>query len=252
MAGEQELGEVERAARDVLDELARPAPEPQSVIEAGAALAGSVGKLVRVARRTRDKLEVLDPCREALAAVTAVMSEAEEVMSEAPALEGALAAIDLDQDLMDLVALVGRLEIAERLHGLPVRQAASATGLALSYVSDLSRGNKGLPSLDKARRLDDFLSGRPPPAGPPESVAGIVERTKAELERLKAVRRDRQAPVSARNQPSTSPRLELRVQAVSDAALRDDSLLTLVERLMRLEPRERRAVGRLVEDLAEG
>lgn len=241
---EGELAALRSGATEVRDELARGSVDARVLAELGQTLAAQVGLVVRAVRQADDRRNLIDPCLDAWA-------EIEQVLNEADGVEGALATLELEQEAIDLYSLVGRLMVADLLAGIPIRQAAAATGLAQGYVSDLCRANKGLPSPGAAARLDGFLADRDASSDRAQ-VSTVVERTAARIEELRRVKRERRGQGASRNLPSGSARLELRIQAVNDAARRDPAFLVLAERYLGLPDRERRAVARLLEDLAEG
>jgi hypothetical protein len=237
---------VERAVAAVLDELALDPEERRYdlLLEGGGELRGSMAALVRSTRRSKMPLEAATACRRALPQVR-------RVLAAAAGNELALGALDLELDTADLLGLVARFDVADRLAGVVVREVGRETGVAAGYISELRQAKKGLPSLETARRLDKYLAGRPGEArsaGP--SVADVADRARADTEDLKASRRRRRGVTApdGRRIPA-GLREEDRLRAVADELRRDPALLQTVERILVLGDRERRAVAQLIEAL---
>lgn len=235
------------AVAAALDELAldREQRRYDVLLDVGGELRGLVAALVRSTRRAGVPLDSATACR-------GVLPRLRRVLDAAAGDELALGALDLELDTADLLGLVARFDVADRLTEVAVRQVSRETGVAAGYISELRQAKKGLPSSETARRLDEYLVGRPSEArraGPP--VADIVERARADTEHLKASRRRRRAAIApgGRRIPARL-REEDRLRAVADELRRDPTLLQTVERMLVLGDRERRGVGQLIEVLA--
>jgi len=241
-----DLAGVERAVAAALDELALDPEERRydALLDIGGELRGLVAGLVRSTRRAKMPLDAASACRRALPRVR-------RVLDAAAGDEVALGALDLEFDTADLLGLVARFDVAERLTGVVVREVSREAGVAAGYVSELRQAKKGVPSSETARRLDEYLAGRPGEApGAGRSVADIVDKARGETEAFRASRRRRRAATApdGRRIPA-GLREEDRLRAAADELRRDPALLETVERMLMLGGRERRGVAQLIEAL---
>lgn len=235
-----------RVATAVLDELAgdlgdRRYDELQIL---GGELRGAIGDVVRAVRVAPEPLAATAVCTE-------VLDLARAVIAEAQADPGALAALDVEPDVEDLVTLCARLKVADRLREVGVRDTAAAAGLTAGYISELRAVKKGLPSEDAAMRLDEQV---PVPAGA-EPLLELVRDAKGEVTDLRKQRRSRRGGTPIAGVATPIPhdlRAKDRLDAVAEALRKDEAILRTVEGLVGLTSREQRAVSRLVAELSGG
>jgi len=196
-------------------------------------------ELVRAVPRAPKPLAALEICDTALEYARSLLAAAAD--------RAALAAIDIEPDVADLVTLVARLRIAQRLQGARVRPTAQQAGVTPGYLSELRRVKKGLPSPDMAARLDQRIAA---PTGEP-TLREIVTSAKAERVALIEQRRHRRGGVTvAGGQIPADLRGQERLTAIADALRQNELLQHAVELLIGLPERDRRAITRLVEELA--
>jgi len=230
------------AATSFADELDPPPSERRydELAALGAEVRHLVGTLVRDAR-SGDARAYETACGESLDLVL-------DIWEQARPDPAALAAADLEPELSDLVALVARLRVAARLDGVAIRETAAEAGVAPSYLSELRSVKKGLPSSDVAARLDQVLGV---PDGQ-ESLLEVVSRAKAMGAEIVAEARGRSTAVTTASGSVIPHDLRGidRLNEVAEALRTDEVLLTAVERLVALRGRERRAVVRLLDELA--
>lgn len=238
-AGSQALRQATVA---VLDELAAaPAERRYDELTAlGSEVRHLLGDLVR-ASRTGDARALEDRCGETL-------ELAREIWEQAGSDPAALAALDLEQELAELVTLVARLKVASRLDRIAVRDTATAAGLAPSYLSELRSVKKGLPSADAAARLDQVLGV---PDGE-QALLDLVSSTKSSVDEITGQGRRRREVVTSASGVEIPHDLRARdrLRDVAESLRTDEALLRAVEQLIGLRGRERRAVLRAIAELS--
>lgn len=261
--------DVRRVATAVEDELSLDPTERDSeaLLTLGGELRAALSGLVREIRSASDRPAAAALCSDATARAVEIWKGAQAAVLEARsrptvdrgraiairAAEAAIAALDLELDLVDLVTLDARLQVAIMLRDLKVRSTATRAGLTPGYVSELrsmAKPKGGLPSPDAAMRLDRAM-GRD---GDAISLHGIVTTADELSEQLRVARRSRarrpSTPMVGGERIPTDLRTRDRVELAAEALRRDDQLLRGVEHLVALGERERRAVVRLLDELA--
>jgi hypothetical protein len=229
----------------VRDELADPPADRRydpELADAAAELRHVLSDIVHAVRTSTRRLDFRDLVAEALDA-------GQIVLLDAGADADALRRLDLEQEVADLYTLDARLQVADRLRRVPTAQDVVArTGLKKAYVSELrnmSKRNGGLPSADAALRIDEALG-----LGDEDSLAELIRKTKADRARLRDQRARWLAATAAPTPTVLDPAVDRRVQAIADAARRDATIARAGELLVLVGDRERRAVLRLLEELA--
>jgi hypothetical protein len=263
--------DIRRIATAVEDELVSDPAERDSeaLLALGGDLRTALSGLVREIRSAPGPLEAAAPCHDATARAVEIWNGARAAVANAKnrpttdrsrptairAAESVVAALDLELDLVDLVTLDARLRVATVLRdaGVKVRSTAERAGLTPGYVSELKSMAKpkgGLPSADAAMRLDRAI-GRD---GDESSLHGIVTTAHELSEELRVERRRRGRQSSTTmvggHRIPTDLRTRDRVQLAAEELRRDEQLLRGVELLVRLGERERRAVIRMLDELA--
>jgi hypothetical protein len=264
----QDIRRIATAAEDEL--VSDPAErDSEALLALGGDLRTALSGLVREIRSSPERLAAAAPCHDATARAVEIWNGARATVADANKrpttdrsrptaireAEAVVAALDLELDLVDLVIIDARLQVATVLRdaGVKVRSTAERAGLTPGYVSELKSMAKpkgGLPSADAAMRLDRAI-GRD---GGELSLQGIVTTANELSEELRAERRRRgrhssTTMVGGKSIP-TDLRTRDRVQLAAEALRRDDQLLRGVEQLISLGERERRAVIRMLDELA--
>lgn len=247
MANRQELERALRAASTaVRDELADPPGERRydpELTDAATELRGVLGEVVRTVRTSAHRAELH-------ALVTDALDAGQVVLLDAGDDATALQRLDLEQEVEALHVLDARLRVAEVLRAAPVRDTAERAGLAPAYISELrnvSKAKGGLPSADAAARIDQVLG-----LDDEHALAALVRETKAEVKRLRKQRERWLARATPVALVAYDPAVDRRVQAIAEAARRDDVVARAAELLVSISDRERRAVLRLLEELGGG
>jgi hypothetical protein len=243
------IEELQRAVRTaktaVQDELAEAPTERRypELVDAAGDLRRALTDVIHAVRTSTRRLEFRDLVADALDAGQIALLEAAEDAD-------ALRSLDLEQEVADLYVLDARLQVAVRLREVAAHESVERTGLKKAYVSELrnmSKRNGGLPSADAALRIDQALG-----LGEADSLAALVRTTKAERVRLREQRRKWLAETATPAPTVYDPAVDRRVQAIAEAARRDDVVARTAELLVSVGDRERRAVLRLLEELARG
>jgi uncharacterized protein YerC len=231
----------------VRDELADP-PEDRrydpELTDAATDLRRVLGDVIHAVRTSSTRLDFRH-------LVAAALDAGQMVLLDAADDADALRRLDLEQEVADLHTLDARLQVADRLRRAPTAQEiVEQTGLKKAYISELrnmSKRNGGLPSADAALRIDQALG-----LANEESLAELIRTTKAEQARLRAQRAGWLAATAAPTPTVVDPTVDRRVQAIAEAARRDEVVARAGELLVLVGDRERRAVLRLLEELARG
>lgn len=232
---------IRRTASAALDELSVDRAERRydELQILGGELRQALLELIRSVPRASSPLTALDAC---IAAVDYTRELLEEAGDDA-----ARAALDIEPDVADLVTLLAKLRVADRLQAAAVRPTAEDAGVTPGYISELRRAKKGLPSADIAARLDERVAA---PEGEP-TLLELVMQAKTDRESLLRQRRARRNVTVSGISIPVDLRGRDRLTALADVLRQDEPLQRTVELLAGLSIRERRAVARLVEELAE-
>jgi hypothetical protein len=233
---------VQRTAAAAIDELSlEPAERRYDELHVlGGELRQALVAMVREVPRLPKPLVTLPTCTRALEAV-------ESMLAAAKADRASLMALDVEPDVADLVMLVARLHVAQRLRDVPVRATAQHVGVTGGYISELRRLRKGVPSLDIAARLDQWI---PAPTGEP-ALHELVTGAKARRSTLVEQRRERRTGITIGGSHIPADlRGRDRLSAIADALRNDEFLQHAVELLVGLPDRDRRAIARLIEELS--
>jgi hypothetical protein len=237
----QLLRNAKTAVRDELADAPGERRYDPELTDAAADLRRVLTDIVHAVRASTTRLEFRDLVADALDAGQAVLVDA---AGDADALRR----LDLEQELTDVYVLDARLQVAERLRQTPAHVVVERSGLKKAYVSELRNMSKrygGLPSADAALRIDQALG-----LGETESLAELIRTTKTERVRLREQRASWLAATAAPTPKMLDPAVDRRVQAIAEAARRDEVVAQAGELLIAVGDRERRAVVRLLQELA--
>lgn len=262
---------VRGVAAAVEDEMALDPAErtADDLVALGSDFRYALTALIRGIRSASERLTAAAPCHDATTRAVEVWNDARAAIDNAekrPATdqgrttairqaEAVVVALEIEPDLMDLVILDARLQVATALSeaGVKIRLTAERAGLTPGYVSELksmARPKGGLLSSDAAMRLDStiqFDSG--------VSLRRIVTTTNDLIEEMRHLRhrmsRRASPPVIGGKRIPSDLRSRDRIEIAAEALRRDDQLLRGVEHLVALGQRERRAIIRMLDELAD-